>query len=54
MKAKSDSKAKPAPKKPAKPIAGELSGDELQTVTGGLSSTGGGGGVAAVCVSQLG
>jgi hypothetical protein len=44
-------KAKPAAKPSAKSSA-ELSGDELQAVTGGLSSTGGVSSGGSVCVSQ--
>jgi hypothetical protein len=53
MSAKSGNKTKPSAKKPAKPAAGELSGSDLQAVTGGLPSTGGGSAAPPVCVSQL-
>jgi hypothetical protein len=44
-------KAKPAAKTPKLP-AGELTSNALDSVTGGLSSTGGVAGPSVVCVSQ--
>jgi hypothetical protein len=44
---KTKSAAKPSPKAPS----GELAAGDLQAVTGGLASTGGGSGAGPVCVT---